>query len=165
VWPKRPTLEYARSLGVVGPDVLLVHLTEARVDELAELARAEAPVVVCPRSNWTIEARVPPVAEMLAAGLEPALGTDSLASNDSLDVLAEAKVLAERFPDVPPRALVSWATRGGAMALGLSQAGTIEVGKAPGLLAIEGDVSGDPCAWILADLSRPRRFVAQSGVS
>ena len=164
-WPKMGPIALADELGALGPHVLVVHLTDATEAEIATVAARGACAVLCPRSNLWIEGRVPNVMAMRRAGLRLALGTDSLASNDSLDVLAEAKVLAERFPDVPPRALVSWATRGGAMALGLSQAGTIEVGKAPGLLAIEGDVSGDPCAWILADLSRPRRFVAQAGVS
>ncbi|MFO0674142.1 MAG: amidohydrolase family protein [Polyangiaceae bacterium] len=166
VWPKRPTLEYARSLGVVGPDVLLVHLTEARVDELAELARAEAPVVVCPRSNWTIEARVPPVAEMLAAGLEPALGTDSLASSPSLDVLEEAAALVRLVPSVDADRALTMATWNGARALGRADLGRIAMGTRPSIFAIDaplgdGDAAG---AHVLANTSAPRRWIARRGL-
>ena len=53
-----------------------------------------------------IEMKLPPLLAVRAAGIEAALGTDSLASNASLDVLAEAQALADRFPSVPAWELV-----------------------------------------------------------
>jgi aminodeoxyfutalosine deaminase len=161
-WPKRPVLDVAEDLGALSPDVLLVHLTEARPDELARVAKARSPVVLCPRSNLHIEGKLPPLLAVREAGIEAALGTDSLASNASLDVLAEAKSLRDRFPQVPAWELVKMATWNGARALGLPRLGRIAEGSKPGLVAIEGKVpsDGDPCAWLLANLKAPRRFVA-----
>jgi len=161
-WPKRPAIDVADDLGALAEDVLLVHLTEARPDELARVAKAKSPVVLCPRSNLHIEGKLPPLLAIMEAGIEPALGTDSLASNASLDVLAEAKALADRFPNVPAWELVKMATWNGARALGLPRKGRIAEGASPGLVAIDGDVprEGDPCAWLLKNLKSPRRFIA-----
>jgi cytosine/adenosine deaminase-related metal-dependent hydrolase len=72
------------------------------------------------------------------AGLRPGLGTDSLASNASLDVLEEARALAERFPTVPARSLLAMATSCGADALGLGHhVGRLRPGCSPGVLAFE----------------------------
>ena len=158
-WPKRPILDVADEIGALSPDVLLVHLTEARPDELARIAAARAPVVLCPRSNLFIEGKLPPLLAMREAGLEPALGTDSLASNASLDVLAEAKALRDRFPSVPAFELVKMATSNGARALGLPRHGRIAPGARPGIVHVEGDVKGDPCAWLLSNTRAPRRFI------
>ena len=161
-WPKRPVLDVAADLGALAPDVLLVHLTEARPDELARVAAARAPVVLCPRSNLFIEGKLPPLLAMREVGLEPALGTDSLASNASLDVLAEARALRDRFPSVPAFELVKMATWNGARALGLPRHGRVAEGARPGIVAIDGDLprGADPCAWLLANVKAPRRFVA-----
>ena len=161
-WPKKPALDVAADVGALASDVLLVHLTEARPDELARIAAAKSPVVLCPRSNLHIEGKLPPLLAILEAGIEPALGTDSLASNASLDVLAEAKALADRFPNVPPYTLVRMATWNGARALGLPNMGRIAEGARPGLVAIDGDLprEGDACAWILKNLKSPRRFIS-----
>ena len=162
-WPKKPVVDVAADVGALSPDVVLVHLTEARPDELARVATAKSPVVLCPRSNLFIEGKLPPLLAMREAGLEPALGTDSLASNVSLDLLAEARALRDRFPTVPARELVQMATWNGARALGLSRHGRVARGARPGLVAIEGDLPreiADPCAWLLANLRAPRRFLA-----
>jgi cytosine/adenosine deaminase-related metal-dependent hydrolase len=162
-WPQKPIVDVAAEVGALAEDVLLVHLTEARPDELARIASAKSPVVLCPRSNLHIEGKLPPLLAILEAGIEPALGTDSLASNASLDVLAEARALADRFPNVPAWELVKMATWNGARALGLPHAGRIAEGARPELIAIDGDLprEGDPCAWLLLrNLKAPRRFVA-----
>ena len=159
-WPMMGPIATADSLGALAPHVLLVHLTDARPEELALVAERGAPVVLCPRSNLAIEAQLPPLLAILAAGLAPALGTDSLASNASLDVLAEARALHDRFPKVPAWELLRMATWNGARALGRADLGAIAEGLRPGLVAVDGVVEGDPCAWLLGNLKRPRRFVA-----
>jgi len=160
-WPGKSPIEFADELGALAPHVLCVHLTDARADELDRVARREAPVVFCPRSNLYIEARLPPLIAARAAGLWPALGTDSLASNASLDVLAEARALADRFPAVPACDLVRMATWEGARALGRPDLGRIAVGASPGLFAIETTIpiDGDPCALVIANVRAPRRWV------
>lgn len=159
-WPKAPLFDHARDVGVLRPAVLLVHLTEARSDELARIAGSGASVVLCPRSNLYIEAKLPPLHAVMKAGIEPALGTDSLASNTSLDVLAEARALQERFPTVPAWELVRMATWNGARALGRTDLGRIHAGARPGIYAVQGDAGGDPAAFLLRDLAAPRALIA-----
>ncbi len=160
-WPRVSPVVYADQLGALAPHVLVVHLADARPDELALVAKRGSPVVLCPRSNLHIETRLPPLLAVRVAGIEAALGTDSLASNASLDVLAEARALADRFPSVPARELVQMATWNGARALGRDDLGRVVKGARPGLVAIDGDVGTDPCAFVLRNVRAPRRFVAR----
>jgi cytosine/adenosine deaminase-related metal-dependent hydrolase len=160
-WPKAPLFDYAASLGALEPNVLLVHLTEAREDELARVAERGAPVVLCPRSNLYIEGKLPPLLAALKAGIAPALGTDSLASNGSLDVLAEVRALADRFPSVPPRDLLTMATWNGARALGREDLGRIAKNARPGLWAVDGAPGDDPAAFVVRNVKAPRRWVAR----
>jgi cytosine/adenosine deaminase-related metal-dependent hydrolase len=164
-WPGKSPIEFADDLGVLAPHVLCVHLTDARAEELDRVAAREAPVVFCPRSNLYIESRLPSLIAARAAGIWPALGTDSLASNSSLDVLAEARALADRFPDVPARDLLRMATWEGARALDRSDLGRIAVGARPGLFAIgtAAPLDGDPCAFVVANVRAPRRWVVRRG--
>jgi cytosine/adenosine deaminase-related metal-dependent hydrolase len=162
-WPGKPPVAFADDLGVLAPHVVCVHLTDARPEELATVAERGAPVVLCPRSNLYIETRLPPLLSMIAAGIAPALGTDSLASSASLDVLAEARALADRFPTVAARELVRMATWNGALALGRSDVGRIARGARPGILAIEGEVGDDSCAFVLRNVKAPRRWLVGPG--
>ena len=160
-WPQMSPIDFAAELGVLAPHVLLVHLADARPAELARVAASGAPVVLCPRSNLHIDARLPPLLAMRSAGLECALGTDSLASTPSLDVLAEARALADRFPSVPARELVQMATWNGARALGRTDIGRLLPGARPGLVAIEGELKGDPAAFLLKNVRAPRRWIVR----
>lgn len=160
-WPRKSPVDVAADVGALAPHVLLVHLTDAHADELAKIAASGAPVVFCPRSNLHIETRLPPLVAARAAGIEPALGTDSLASNASLDVLAEARALADRFPSVPARDLVQMATWNGARALARTDLGRVAVRARPGLVAIDGDPGDDPCAFVLRNFRASRRWVAR----
>jgi cytosine/adenosine deaminase-related metal-dependent hydrolase len=164
-WPGKSPVAFADDLGALGPHVLCVHLTDARPEELELVARRGAPVVFCPRSNLFIESRLPPLLAAKSAGLFPALGTDSLASNASLDVLAEARALSDRFPTTPAADLVRMATWEGARALGRNDIGRIAIGSRPGLLAIDGDAAagGEGGAFILANVRAPRRWVVPRG--
>jgi cytosine/adenosine deaminase-related metal-dependent hydrolase len=160
-WPGKSPVLFADELGALGLHVLGVHLTDATSEELALVARREAPVVFCPRSNLYIETRLPPLLAARAAGISPALGTDSLASNSSLDVLAESRALADRFPTVPARELVRMATWQGACALSRPDLGRIAPGARPGLVAIDGVVTGDGCAFVLTHVKAPRRWIVR----
>ena len=160
-WPRAPALDVAERVGALAEDVLLVHLTEARPAELARVAAARAPVVLCPRSNLFIGAKLPPLLAALEAGIDPALGTDSLASNTSLDVLAEARALHERFPTVSAARLFTMATHGGARALGRPDLGRVVKGARPGLVRFDVDpASVDPCRAAL-DAKVARSWVAR----
>jgi cytosine/adenosine deaminase-related metal-dependent hydrolase len=69
------------------------------------------------------------------------IGTDSLASNDQLDVAAEIGVLAQNFPRIPLAALLKWATSTGAEALRWPQLGSFEKGKQPGGVLLQPNFS------------------------
>jgi cytosine/adenosine deaminase-related metal-dependent hydrolase len=161
--PGLDPVSYAASLGVLGPDVICVHLTDARKDEIAKVAAAGAPVVLCPRSNLHIEVKLPPLHDILAAGIRPALGTDSLASCPSLDVMDEARALAERFPSVPPRTLIAMLTSWGADVLGLGdRVGRLVAGAAPGVIAFDHDgaAPADPERYVLSRAGKRREVLA-----
>ena len=96
----------------------------------------------------------------------PALGTDSLASNSTLDVLDEARALHARFPSVPPRTLIAMATFYGAEALGLDRTlGQLAVGLQPGVVAFmhEGAPPSDPERFVLSARSTRRQVLAHAG--
>jgi cytosine/adenosine deaminase-related metal-dependent hydrolase len=162
--PGCPPIEAARRLGLLRPNAALVHLSDARPEELEGLAASRAVVVLCPRSNLTIETRLPPLVALRTAGVSLALGTDSLASAPSLDPVAEARALLERFPEVPAAELLSAATWGGARAIGRPDLGRFVPGATPGVLLVEGlpqDV--DPATWLLRARSAPRRLLVRAG--
>ena len=96
---------------------------------------------------------------VMQAGIEPGLGTDSLASNASLDVLAEAKAFADRFPAVSAWELVKMATWNGARALGRPDLGRIAMGARPGIFAVLGDVARDAATFLLSNLRLPRHML------
>ncbi|HEX2970580.1 MAG TPA: amidohydrolase family protein [Bacteroidales bacterium] len=93
---------------------------------------------LCPDSNLYIEKKLPPVKMLMDEGCKIVIGTDSLASNNRLDVFGEIRTLQLNFPELPLADLVEWATINGARALCKEKDyGTIEPGKSPGLALIE----------------------------
>jgi cytosine/adenosine deaminase-related metal-dependent hydrolase len=93
---------------------------------------------LCPNSNIHIEDKYPPLSMLLEEGCDIVIGTDSLASNDRLNMIDELKTLQAAFPYVSIEELVCWASANGARALGEeSLYGTIEPGKKPGLLLLQ----------------------------
>ena len=150
-------------LGVLGPDLLLVHGVHLSADDRELLHARKAPLCLCPRSNLHIGGQLPDVPSLLDSGVSLALGTDSLASCPDLDVLGEVAALTAAFPEVPALRWLVMATAGGADALGWRGAGRLCVGAAPGLLLLEGvqhpaDLAHVPHRrWLVAP--RPSRGV------
>jgi cytosine/adenosine deaminase-related metal-dependent hydrolase len=94
-------------------------------------------LVYCPRTHAAFGHAPHPFREFLARGVRVALGTDSLASNPDLSVLAEARFLHERHPDVPGDVVFRLMTLSGAEALGWQDAaGSLEPGKSADLVAV-----------------------------
>src|SRR5207247_3350094 len=79
-----------------------------------------ASIIYCPRTHAYFGHPPHPYRQLLARGVRVALGTDSLASNPDLDVLAEARFLHHLHPDTPGAQLLHMATLAGAEALGWS---------------------------------------------
>lgn len=93
---------------------------------------------VCPLSNIFIHNALPPIPLMRKNGLRITVGTDSLSSNDTLDMVKEMFCLQEAFPEVPTGEIVRWASYNGADFLSKTAVlGAIEPGKAPGLVWVK----------------------------
>ncbi len=141
---ERPLARLDR-LGLVGPGLIAVHMTQLEDAEIARLAEAGAHVVHCPQSNLKLASGFCPVARLLAAGVNVALGTDGAASNNDLDLFSELRVaallgkgVAGSASAVPARAALRMATIDAARALGLDQEiGSLEPGKAADLVALD----------------------------
>jgi cytosine/adenosine deaminase-related metal-dependent hydrolase len=122
-------VRYLDGLGVVRPGLVAVHAVHVDDDDRRLLAERGVAVVVCPRSNRNLGVGTADVPALLEAGITVGLGTDSLASVETLDVLADAVLVSRQFPDLDPAAVVRMATAGGAAALGLADLGTLAPGR------------------------------------
>jgi cytosine/adenosine deaminase-related metal-dependent hydrolase len=130
-------VEYLQRLGLVDANLVAVHGVQFTDDDLSRLASAGATVVACPRSNTWTGAGDPPVERFYASGVRVAVGTDSLASVENLNLFAELAAVRRLAPGVPAGRLLESATRAGATALGFqADFGSIEPGKRAQLLAV-----------------------------
>ena len=94
-------------------------------------------VAVCPLSNLFIHNALPPIDLLRRSGLKVCVGTDSLSSNDDLNLVDELCCLQRNFPEVTLGELLTWASRNGAEFLSKPEFGTLEPGKRPGLVFID----------------------------
>jgi cytosine/adenosine deaminase-related metal-dependent hydrolase len=120
-------------------NLILVHNTFTDVETVNRVKkRGRTYWCLCPGSNMYIEKKMPPVDMLMTEGCNIVIGTDSLASNRSLSILAELKLIQNYFPSIPLQELIRWSTINGAEALGEdNNFGKIEPGKKPGLLLLE----------------------------
>ncbi len=136
--------------------VLLIHnccVTQEDIDRVMSHFTAPVYWCLCPRSNRYIADLRPPVELLRRNGLTICIGTDSLASNWSLSMAEEMKLLA----CLPLEELLQWATRNGAAALGWSDTlGELAVGRRPGLVQLTGF---DPRTMRLTEHAETRRII------
>jgi len=121
--------------------LILVHNTFTSLKDIDFVDRQGRDVYycICPKANLYIEEKLPKILNFIPDTNAMVIGTDSLASNDTLDILDEMKVLAQHFEHLEFMEILTWATLNGARALGLEGAlGSIQVGKRPGLILLEG---------------------------
>ncbi len=114
-------LAHLLALEVVDSRTLLVHGVQLTPEELIQVAAQGASLCLCPRSNLGLTGAVADVPAALKAGVNLALGTDSLASCPDLSIWAEMRKLMEVYPELDPEAVITMATSGGAKALGLGE--------------------------------------------
>ncbi len=140
-------LQRLRAAGLKEPvqgHVLLVHecCLTAQGAAAAKKALAHPFLAVCPLSNLFIHKTLPPIPVMRESGIPICVGTDSLSSNDSLDMMAELRCLQQAFPEVSLQELLTWACLNGARFLGKEDVlGSIEPGKKPGLVRMINNTS------------------------
>ena len=148
------------TLGVLGPDAHVAHGVHCDAADRAALRAAGSVVALCPRSNATLGVGQAPVAAYRAEGNAVAVGTDSLASAPSLDLLADVSALrhlalAQGSPAAGlDRWLVEAATLGGARALGLSDAGSLRPGARADFAVFDVDGRRDPYAALVGAAGR-----------
>ncbi|HSW53055.1 MAG TPA: TRZ/ATZ family hydrolase [Sulfuricaulis sp.] len=140
----RPLARLAK-LGLLGPRLIAVHMTQLLPEEIKLLAQDNVSVVHCPESNLKLASGFCPVHTLVKAGVNVALGTDGAASNNSLDMLEEmhiaallAKGASGEATAVPAHTALRMATLNGAKALGIdSRTGSLTAGKAADIAAID----------------------------
>ena len=165
-------VEYLDRLGIVDDRLLAVHGVHFADAELARLAAAGATVVTCPRSNRWTGAGVPPVERFYASGVRVAVGTDSLASVEDLNLFAELAEVRRLAGGVAAARILESATLAGASALGfVSELGSLEPGKRAELLAVRlpagvadveeyllsGEVDAGDLTWLRESITRERQ--------
>ena len=129
--------------------VLLVHNCYVQREDIEQLQAHFGENlfwVVCPASNDYISGIKPPIDLLREMDCRICIGTDSLASNERLEMVGEMKY----FRDVPLRELVRWATWNGAEALGVQgQVGELAVGRRSGIVLLEGiEADADGELWL-----------------
>jgi cytosine/adenosine deaminase-related metal-dependent hydrolase len=151
-------VRYLDDLGALRPGLVAAHCVYVDAADRHRLVAKGVHVAVCPRSNLNLGVGLPPVPDLLDAGVPLCLGTDSLASVDTLDLIDDAVTLREEFPELDPAVIVEMATAGGARALGLAGLGTLAPGmRAELAFAPAGQAPSDPAAFLVSGEARPRR--------
>ncbi len=141
---ERSPVEFYDTIGLLNERFVAVHLANATSGELALLAGRGARAILSPASNLHITGLLPDLETIVRVGMRFAFGTDGRGSNASVDVIDEARLLFERFPDLRPGAFLRALTADAAAILQFPDLGALRPGTAPGLLAVAiGDVTDD----------------------
>ena len=134
--PQTTPVKYMHNLGVLESGPLLAHCNYLKESDIPLLKNSS--VVFCPRSHNYFYHRNHPFEKLLEAGVNVALGTDSLASNDSLSMLDEIKFLHKTHNHISPVTLLEMATLNGAKALKLkAQIGALQRGWQADIIVIK----------------------------
>ncbi|WP_135501842.1 8-oxoguanine deaminase [Roseovarius aestuariivivens] len=153
--------QYVEDLGWTGADVWHAHCVKLDAREIDLFARSRTGVAHCPCSNCRLGSGIAPLVEMRAAGVPLGLGVDGSASNDTGNLVAEARQamllqrVAEGADAMSARTALEIATRGGADILGRPECGRLAPGKRADIAVwdmsgIEAAGNWDPAALLLA---------------
>lgn len=140
-------LNRLHQLGLLGPNLMAVHMTQLEDGEIRLLSETGVHIVHCPESNLKLASGFCPVAKLLNNDINVALGTDGAASNNDLDLMGEmrtaallAKAVSKDASALPANQALAMATLGGARALGIDeQVGSLRPGKWADITAIQLD--------------------------
>jgi cytosine/adenosine deaminase-related metal-dependent hydrolase len=173
----RSPIELLERHGALDRGPLLIHCVRVDDADIAIMARRRCAVAHCPASNAKFGHGIAPLLPLLAAGVRMGLGSDSVASNNRMDILDEARLAVlihraatRRHDAFGAHQALELATIGGARALGLeSRVGSLEPGKDADLAAFRTDIArttplGDPySAAIFALPGRSAELVTVRG--
>lgn len=141
---KRSSLQYCFNKLLGAENAILVHNTftgQQDLDHIKQLqtqnSKPQTFFCLCVNANQYIEKALPPIEMLRKNNCTVVLGTDSLASNWSLNILDEIKTIRKNFPSIPLEEILQWATSNGAKALKMdNELGSFEKGKKPGIVLI-----------------------------
>lgn len=164
--------QYAEELGWTGDDVWHAHCVKLDGQEIDLFAQTRTGVAHCPCSNCRLGSGIAPVRAMRDAGVPVGLGVDGSASNDSSNLMEEARqtMLLQRVQNgadaMSAREALEIATRGGAEVLGRPECGQIAVGKRADIAiwdvsGIDTSGSWDPAALVLAGPRKVRTLFVE----
>jgi 5-methylthioadenosine/S-adenosylhomocysteine deaminase len=153
----RSPIELLDKLGALDRGPLLIHCVRVDDADIEVIARRRCGVAHCPASNAKFGHGIAPLLPLVAAGIRVGMGSDSVASNNRMDILDEARLAvlihraaSRRHDAFGAHQALKLATIGGARALGLdSRIGSLEAGKDADLAAFRTDIPrttpmGDP---------------------
>ena len=173
----RSPIELLEQLGALDRGPLLIHCVRVDDADIAIMARRRCAVAHCPASNAKFGHGIAPLLSFVAAGIRVGIGSDSVASNNRMDILDEARLAVlihraatQRHDAFGAHQALELATIGGARALGIeSRVGSLEAGKDADLAAFKTDIArttplGDPySAAIFALPGRSAELVTVRG--
>jgi 5-methylthioadenosine/S-adenosylhomocysteine deaminase len=153
-------LQRLDEVGLLSPSLMAVHLTQLTDEEILRLAETGVSVIHCPESNLKLASGVCRVSDLLEADVNIAVGTDSAASNNDLDLIGElrtatflAKVTSGSAATLDASTALRMVTINAAKALGLDrEIGSLEVGKSADCIVIQPDLGMVPVYDALAQV-------------
>lgn len=142
--PKCSTIGFLDKIGVLQAKPLLAHCVRVSGNDIELIKNSDSRIAHCPKSNAKFGHGIAPLEKFLDAQIKTGFGSDSMASNNTCDLLEEARfatLFARNLPDrkrfLQPQEIIETATLGGARALGLeNEIGTLEVGKQADFIAV-----------------------------
>lgn len=138
--PRRTTpARFFDAAGLLGSTTLAVHCVQVTPADAALLKRRDVTICLCPRSNERLAVGHAPVHLFKKLGIPLCIGTDSLASNDSLSLWDELRFALDAYRgELTPEELLQMATAGGAAGLGLGgQVGSLTAGRRADFQVVE----------------------------
>lgn len=147
------TIEFFERIGVLKAKPLLAHCVKVSEKDIEIIKKSDARIAHCPKSNAKFGHGIAPFEKILDARIKTGFGSDSMASNNTCDILEEARfatLFARNLPEtkrfLQAAEIIETATLGGARALGLeNEIGSLEKGKQADLIAVAlDDVSQTP---------------------
>jgi len=169
----KSTIDYFSKIDLLDKQTLLVHCVHLTPLDLEIIKDSGAHICVCPGSNSFLHSGVAPIGEMIRHGIVPAIGTDSLASNLSLNMWDEMQRIANEHPDVDSLDILKMATQAGSRAFGKNKDyGSLSTGKKASFLhlfstEINNCITESDLLNMLVTYGRPEKieWIQQSSMS
>src|SRR5262249_33527370 len=138
-------LAYIDRLGLLRPETLLVHAIDLEETDLHLLLAKRPMLVHCPKSNAKLAHGVARIPEIRSTGITLGLGSDSVASNNVVDMFEEMRAAifqqrnrTQRLDSLDAQTVFRMATLGGAECLGLAEhLGSLDPGKCADFVVVD----------------------------